>query len=50
MKTRRDYLILLLVFMFGFILGMALVYKVEVNTINEALNSLNYCYQTYALK
>lgn len=34
----------------GLFLGAIFVYKVEINTINQALDSLDYCYQEYALK
>ena len=44
----------LLWYLFGFICGMMLtsliIYKIEINTLNQALDSVNYCYQTYALK
>ncbi len=33
----------------GILLGTMLIYKVEINTINQALDSLSYCYETYAL-
>jgi hypothetical protein len=31
----------------GFLLGALFVYKIEINTINQALYSMNYCYETY---
>ena len=44
---------LLLYVSLGFVLGMffgaMLVYKVEIDTLNRALESLKYCYETYAL-
>ena len=51
MKFRKDniwfYIFILLV---GFLLGAMLIYRIELNTINQAFDSLEYCYQTYALK
>lgn len=34
-------------FALGLMVGMLFVYKVEINTINQALDSLHYCYETY---
>ena len=43
-----------LTLLFGILFGMLfvgmLIYKVEINTINQAFDSLDYCYQEYALK
>ena len=36
-------------FMFGVLVGMMIIYKIELNTINQALDSLRYCYETYAI-
>ena len=47
MDRRLIYFILGL--MFGFLFGMMLIYKIELNTINQAFDSLMHCYETYAL-
>ena len=36
--------------LFGMLLGGMLIYKVEINTLNQALDSLHNCYEKYALK
>lgn len=43
-----NRLAILLIFLLGFILGGMLIYKVEINTINQSLNSLSYCYENYS--
>jgi len=35
-------------FLFGSIIGAILVYKVEINTINDSFDSLSFCYENYA--
>jgi len=52
MKTNKillsKYLITYgLTALIGFMLGAILVYKVEINTMNQALESLRSCYETY---
>jgi hypothetical protein len=42
-----NWLLLSIVFWFGFLVGALLIYKVEINTINQAFESLRYCYETY---
>lgn len=53
--TKKQYkwnirLTLLFGVLVGLFLGVIFVYKVEINTINQALDSMSYCYEEYALK
>ena len=43
----RNVIIYLGIALLGFLLGALFVYKVEINTLNQALDSLRYCYETY---
>lgn len=31
----------------GYLLGCLFIYKIEINTLNQAFESLRYCYETY---
>jgi hypothetical protein len=42
-------LTLLIGILIGLFLGMLIIYKIEINTINQALDSMSYCYEKYAL-
>jgi hypothetical protein len=46
-KMEKKYILYIIIFLFGFLMGMLLIYKVEINTLNQALDSLRYCYETY---
>jgi len=51
LKQYKWNIMLTLLFgtLLGLFLGIVLIYKVEINTINQALESLRYCYETYAI-
>ena len=36
--------IIILIFLVGVMVGMMIIYKVELNTINQSFDSLEYCY------
>jgi len=42
---KKELLMYLLCILIGFLIGALLIYKIEINTINQALDSLNYCYE-----
>ena len=43
----RMWIIIILSFIFGTMVGGMLIYKVEINTINQAMDSMSYCYDKY---
>jgi len=49
-SIKIKYLYFLMGFLLGVIFGAVLVWKIEINTINQAMDSLTYCYETYRMK
>lgn len=45
MNRSLIYIYVLLGFLLGVLVGIMIVYKVEVNTLNQAFDSLKYCYE-----
>ena len=49
MKRKIDMFLVILFLCLGFVLGAMLIYKIEVNTMNQAYESIEYCYDEYAI-
>jgi len=49
-SIKIKYLYFLMGFLLGVMFGAVLVWKIEINTINQAMDSLTYCYETYRMK
>ena len=47
--SMNDYLLIGLCFLIGVLFGAVFIYSVEINTMNQALDSMSYCYDTYVI-
>ena len=48
-KNSLQWIELFGMLVMGFMIGIILSYKVEANTINQAMDSLDFCYKNYAI-